>query len=272
MTTIPKKHRKYIKSGLLSHSRRIGAELLYQPYDLVTLLEFKLRKYRKFVSSYGCCSRKAYFRYLDSLVTKYGWRLKNFKTEIKELKKTMKLWNRKNQWSVLRYIGETEDSSDPWYTHGKCYYFPASVSKSEYHGFFNNEEFFTDRCNIFKKEWEILEDPSGMAKRVLDNPDLYHRDDWEDIRTGFSWNYDFYSGTDSLYENADFYARYLGETDDIFESRKIYHISGIVKNGYNAGCYHVDFGKDETGIPFYFDAAQEEFLILKDYTPEKEMM
>lgn len=74
--------------------------------------------------------------------------------------------NIKEQWSICRYIGEDSDGD---LTKGQCYYWPTSVNNPEYRGVIDDEEFTTYQYCTNADSWEILEDPTGMAKKAIEN-------------------------------------------------------------------------------------------------------
>ena len=104
-------------------------------------------------------------------------------------KEIVRKMNIKENWSVLHYLGETTPNTFGL-THGRYYYWPCSIEHPEYEGVIDDEEFtsylayavkdpkisddnfvidggafsaFVDSKHI----WEIAEDPTGMATKVL---------------------------------------------------------------------------------------------------------
>lgn len=256
MTTIPENHKKYMKDGLLALSRKLGNELLYSPHRLCCLLDFKLAKYRKCISSHGFTSRKSYFKELDKLDSKYSSKIENFHEEILELKELVEKTSNKEEWSVLRYIGESDPNDfDPPFTYLECYYWPTNIDNPVYRGAFDDGETSSYPHSTAKGDWEILEDPSGMARRILDSDD----DDGDEFyeNEGITFDTDFYSAKCAEKIPADFNVKYIGESDSIFKKGRIYHVSAILKGNYYDGCYHISFS--ENNEHNYYDTDPEDF-------------
>ena len=108
---------------------------------------------------------------LDVCIKKYGMtngkhndlgkKLADYKMRIQEM-------NVKENWSVLRYIGETRcwlDEDIDGLTHGRYYYMAGwcVIGSESYMEIFDNEEYLATACLPDKLEWEIVEDPTGMA-------------------------------------------------------------------------------------------------------------
>jgi len=75
--------------------------------------------------------------------------------------------NIKENWSVLRYIGESTDSILlTGFTHGRYYYMAIDEFKKTY-GIFDNEEYYAVGCLLNSDNWEIVEDPTGKARKML---------------------------------------------------------------------------------------------------------
>ena len=71
--------------------------------------------------------------------------------------------NRKEQWSVLKFIGTEIDGLTP----GSNYYWPSSFSNPVYRGVVDDEEFTSYLYPTDADLWEILEDPTGMAYNTI---------------------------------------------------------------------------------------------------------
>jgi hypothetical protein len=78
----------------------------------------------------------------------------------------MKVANRKEDWSVVRYVGP--DRGD-WFglTPGQCYYWPCSASLPQYEGVVDDDETLAYRYPCDPDCWEIVEDPTGMVADAL---------------------------------------------------------------------------------------------------------
>ena len=143
-----------------------------------------------YFSPWGFDSYEEYDEYLDSLISEHG----TVNDELNHLGKLMTAFkedimrrNVKENWSVVRYVGESTDGIGG-FTNGRYYYWPCSIENPEYEGIIDDQEFtsylawvnkeqvnqslengvVTDFVN-FKRDWEIAEDPTGMAERFLNS-------------------------------------------------------------------------------------------------------
>ncbi len=116
---------------------------------------------------YGYCSYEEYYAEIDKRINK---RQIDNNAEIVELLKVYKdlilQMNKKEVWSVLKYVGEDTDGIFGLKT-GRYYYWPCSMENPRYEGVIDEEEYTsylypTDSCL-----WEIAEDPTGMAYRTI---------------------------------------------------------------------------------------------------------
>ena len=162
MPYIPKEHEKY---DLLPFCRKDGGEVFEYPSSLITKAE-KLLGTEVGIFPYNYDSYEEYYGILDDLMEKYK------ETAIAEILLQLKIkmleLNRKEEWSVLKYIGPTDDSC-LGLTHGKNYYWPAHKSNPVYCGVIDDEEFTAYLYPTDKQLWEILEDPTGMAYNTIYN-------------------------------------------------------------------------------------------------------
>ena len=143
------------------------------------------------VIPYGYDSYEEFDKQLDCYIEQYGKEsdgLNVLGQMIEKYKKAIKKMNVKESWSVLRYTGETTSNSFGL-THGNYYYWPCSEEYPEYEGVIDDEEFTSYLCYEIESPvisendvvikggkfasyagndiWEIAEDPTGMAARVL---------------------------------------------------------------------------------------------------------
>ena len=256
MTYIPKEHKKYLKDGLLSHCRRLKREFIYRPSWLIDLLEYQLSKYRESPIPHGFFSYDDYFSFLDYLELKYSSKIENLKNNIFELKTIIEKENHKEEWSICRFLGKEEDDIIPDLTTGKVYYWPTSIANPVYHGVIENDEFDTYPHSTKLEDWEILEDPSGMATRILNSKDNSGKEYYKTEKpTSYGIDYD-----ESCFDNVDFDIRYIGENDDIFIKGNIYHVIKIVNRGYEKGCYYIDLGVDEDGDDTFYITDPNDFI------------
>ena len=74
--------------------------------------------------------------------------------------------NDKSVWSVLRYVGESDDPG-LGFTRGRCYCWPCREASPAYEGVVDDEEFTSYWHEPDPRLCEVLEDPTGMAARTL---------------------------------------------------------------------------------------------------------
>ena len=188
MAYIPDSHRKY---NLLPMCTEKGGEVFSYPSSLETKISAMLPE-GVHVIPYGYKSYDDFDKELKSYLESYGstnGKLNELGHLIVKYMEAVRKMNIKESWSVLRYLGETT-SNTYGLTHGRYYYWPCSIENPEYEGVIDDEEFtsysaytvqdpivsddnkvidggafiaFSDPKHI----WEIAEDPTGMATRVL---------------------------------------------------------------------------------------------------------
>ena len=162
MPYIPKEHEKY---ELLPSCRKDGGEVFEYPRSLITKVE-RLLETEVSIIPYNYESYEEYYGMLDHLTENYK------DSEIIEILHQLRLkmmeLNCKEEWSILKYIGPT-DNSCRGLTHGKNYYWPAHKSNPVYNGVIDDEEFTAYLYPTDKELWEILEDPTGMAYNTIFN-------------------------------------------------------------------------------------------------------
>lgn len=229
MPYIPEEHKKYLKDGLLSHCRRLKTEFIYRPSCLMEFIDYELSKYRVTCTPHKYKSYKQYYTFLDSVIERYGNKIPNFSDDARKLKKIIEEENHKEEWSICRFIGKEENDIIPSLTTGKAYYWPTSIKNPLYHGVVENDEFDTYPHSTRRKDWEILEDPTGMAKRILESKDNKGKEYYKSEQSLFSYiDYD----VDDNSELVDFNVKFIGNNDGVFETNKIYHVSSIITHGY----------------------------------------
>ena len=119
----------------------------------------------------------------DGQINSLGQKILEYKADIKKR-------NVKENWSVVKYVGETTGLFG--LTHGRHYYWPSSTDNPEYEGVIDDEEFTsylmcdansntvyqstdeaTEKAKFFEyhkpySNWEISEDPTGITRGVLE--------------------------------------------------------------------------------------------------------
>ena len=161
MPYIPEKHKQY---NLLPSCRKRGGEVFEYPSDLVSEADALISP-EESVTPYGFHSYDEYFAYIDKLINMYQDNssvvevLKQVKVKVKEM-------NIKEDWSVLKYVGAS-DNSCFGLTHNRNYYWPTRKSKPVYSGVVDDEEFTAYYYPTEAHLWVILEDPTGMAYNTI---------------------------------------------------------------------------------------------------------
>ena len=161
MPYIPPEHEKY---DLLPFSRTHGGEVFEYPGRLLCKLEEYIKPEAQ-LDPYGFASYAEYEAEIDRVASRFADRPEvtalfiRFKNEIREM-------NRKEEWSVLRYIGPADDRIGSL-TPGRAYYWPSSIANPVYAGVIDDEEYTAYLYPTDSDLWEILEDPTGMAYNTI---------------------------------------------------------------------------------------------------------
>lgn len=163
MAYIPESHKKY---GMLPLCQENGGEVFEYPPD-TSEIDSLLELYEINIEPYGYESYEQYYDFLDTLINEFKKLNPKLERKLKRYKKIVLEENVKEQWSICRYIGESTDSA-MGLTKGHCYYWPASYKRPFFHGVIDDEEFTGYQYNTKRENWEILEDPTGMAKKAIE--------------------------------------------------------------------------------------------------------
>lgn len=161
MPYIPKQHEKY---NLLPYCKKDGGEVFDYPSELIYRAE-KLIGSSVGLFPYNYDSYEDYYNKLDELMRIHSEHVEIVEM-LKKVRDKVKEMNCKEEWSVLKYVGPTDDSV-LGLTHGKNYYWPTRKSKPVYCGVVDDEEFTSYLYPTEADMWEILEDPTGMAYRTI---------------------------------------------------------------------------------------------------------
>jgi len=161
MPYIPEKHEKY---DLLPLCRKRGGEVFDYPAKLISEAE-KYIDASKGLLPYNFDSYDEYYGYLDELIAACENQSDAAKA-LARVKQGVLEMNQKEEWSVLRYLGPSDDGHFGL-THGKIYYWPTRKSNPVYCGVVDDEEFTAYLYPTDAHLWEILEDPTGMAYRTI---------------------------------------------------------------------------------------------------------
>jgi hypothetical protein len=191
MPYIPEAHKKY---NLLPFCTKNGGEVFSYPSDPQDPVPVCVPG--QTMIPYGYDSYEEFYGFLDDCIAQYGTEngeLTELGEKIAGYRESIKRMNVKENWSVCRYIGETDSS----FTHGRYYYWPCSIENPEYEGVIDDEEFTSYYAAVRGEKdesgryapanahideyakpllWEIAEDPTGMAARTLSSGDAYMED------------------------------------------------------------------------------------------------
>lgn len=161
MPYIPIEHQKY---DLLPFCRQYNKEVFDYPSDLLYEAGELLGDHAALMPCNFTCYDD-YFSLLDKLAKEHSQDPKAVKT-LHDLQRSIQELNRKEEWSVLRYIGPSVD--EPFgLTNRKFYYWPATKGNPIYRGIIDDSEFTSYWYSIVASDWEIAEDPTGMAYRAI---------------------------------------------------------------------------------------------------------
>ena len=164
MPYIPESHKKY---NLLPFCVENGGEAFSYPSNESDISD--MLPEGEHVVPFCYDSYAEFYTKLDSYITEYGTtdgELNELGTLIYKYKEQTKRMNIKENWSILRYVGESTDEC-LGLTHGRYYYWPCSVELPVYEGVIDDEEFTSYSYSKSSEFWEIIEDPTGMAERAL---------------------------------------------------------------------------------------------------------
>ena len=118
MVYIPKEHEKY---DVLPICRKEGGEVFEYPSELICEVE-KLLGSSAALFPYNYESYEEYFAAIDNLISTH--KADNILvSKLKELREIVWKMNQKEDWSILQYVGPSDDSL-AGITHGKTYYWP----------------------------------------------------------------------------------------------------------------------------------------------------
>ncbi len=187
MPYIPEEHKKY---NVLPYSVEHGGEVFCYPSELVDEIESYYPEGDSFIP-YGYESYEEYFDYLDEYESEATD--PHLIDLFEELKKEILQTNKKEEWSICRYVGP-EMSTVKGLEPGQCYYWPCCADDPEYAGVIDNEEFTSYWYPTNPELWEIVVDPTGMALDTITNTtednskeqfngvmNCLNGDDWTDI-------------------------------------------------------------------------------------------
>jgi signal peptidase I len=167
---IPDAHKKY---NLLPGRQKYGGDAIFYPPSSYRAIEKLLPAGEQIMPYHE--SHAEYYATLDELIAKHGainGEPNELGKMIADYKKHIQKINNKENWSVLRYIGKSGDFIGVFgYTHGRYYYMAVDESCG-YYGIFDDEEYYPGYKSLNNgplggASWEIAEDPTGMAAKLL---------------------------------------------------------------------------------------------------------
>jgi hypothetical protein len=165
---IPEAHKKY---NLLPGCHKYGGDVIFYPTRERDAIS-KLLPQDEFIYPYHHSYAEIYAN-LDYCIEKYGTtngEINKLGKRIAAYKIRVQKMNVKENWSVLRYIGNSTDELPiSGWTHGRYYYMAIDESRN-CHGIFDDEEYFAvsgRRRSLDSARWEIAEDPTGYAAGLL---------------------------------------------------------------------------------------------------------
>ena len=183
---IPEAHKKY---NLLPQCHKYGGDVHFCPSSEHEAISALLPEDQYFSPPYHL-SYDEYNNILDGYISEYGTtngKLNELGKMIDDYKTLVQKMNIKENWSVLRYIGESTGYERIFgdlcgFTHGRYYYLAvADIDEShKFSGLIDNEEEWAwgSGCSsLNREEWEIAEDPTGMAAMALLIGDKNERSD-----------------------------------------------------------------------------------------------
>ncbi len=158
MPYIPKQHKKY---NLLPLLCKYGGEVFDYPVELLNQIE------ERGISGINPYGFKSYETYLNELDRKIECTEDTLVRElIARYKSKIVLYNKKENWSIVKYIGaDTKDLTG--LTKDHYYYWPTSKEDAIYRGVIDDEEYTTYLYATDPELWEIAKDPTGMASRAI---------------------------------------------------------------------------------------------------------
>ena len=161
MPYIPAEHEQY---NLLPLCRKDGGEVFDYPSKLIYEVEQILGS-SEGLFPYNFDSYEDYFASVDALIAKHGAE-SAIVQKLRDVREMVAKMNCKEEWSVLKYVGPSDDSCFGL-TNSKNYYWPTRKENPVYCGVIDDEEFTAYLYPTEPHLWEILLDPTGMAYRTI---------------------------------------------------------------------------------------------------------
>lgn len=154
------------KYNLLPMCQKRKGEVFSYPSDLLCKLNDEGEEE---LDPYGYDSYEEYFAEIDvRMADQQNQEIANL---LRKYKEAIIQMNKKENWSVLKYLGEDTDSLFGL-KKGRHYYWPCSIENPVYEGVIDDEEYTSYLYPTDSESWEIAEDPTGMAHRTIFNSQL----------------------------------------------------------------------------------------------------
>lgn len=157
MPYIPEEHQRY---PVLPYSREHGGEVFQY-------IDWPDKKFEELVGEhlipYGYRSYEEYFSKVDSLLFLHADEPDAVRL-LERCKQNIVIWNTKEEWSICKYVGEDMPLQ---LHHGGYYYWPSMKDDPRYNGIIDDEEFTAYLYPTDADLWEIVVDPTGMARRTI---------------------------------------------------------------------------------------------------------
>ena len=159
MPYIPEEHKQY---PVLPYSREHGGEVFqYHNWPEEQMIELV----GEHLIPYGYGSYEEYFAKIDKLLQEHSEEPETVRL-LERVKEKIAEWNHKEDWSICRFVGD--DIGDVLgLHHGGYYYWPCTSSNPAYAGVIDDEEFTAYQFPTDPGLWEIVVDPTGMARRTI---------------------------------------------------------------------------------------------------------
>ena len=161
MPYIPDAHKQY---DLIPLARKYEIEVFEYSSPLLRAVEEATGEQ---IIPYGFSSYEAYDARIDELIEKHQNDPETVSV-IEKYRESIRELNRKEEWSICRYIGDDDDEMpELGLQNGMCYYWPTSAFNPIFRGVIDGEAFTAYQYPTDPDLWEIVVDPTGMARRTI---------------------------------------------------------------------------------------------------------
>ena len=265
MAYIPEEHKQY---PVLPYSRENGGEVFqYHSWPHQKLVEL----IGDHLMPYGYKSYEEYLGKIDGYLRQYAENPEAVSI-LEKCRKNIIKWNRKEEWSICKYIGEDNDDIPGLGLHtGGYYYWPCTADNPVHGGVIDDEEFTAYVYPTDSDLWEIIVDPTGMAERTIyGGEDAMTGDEYSNIMAQLRdkkpedlTDVTTLGPIPRLNECERRDVRYLGDKSQNLIPGKVYAATVLEDGRLLVG--------DETGEAKVFEADQFE-IVLKDYEKDTKVI